>query len=607
MTATIIQKRYHCLSTIVKWNVEEAIRNKRIDLLEFTAGCPEYHAFYSRPLSKRKWKPRQTAIDLADISDDFLLRQLIEFADFCMDPEKRKINVFHKHIVLGMAHLLEKLPASAKKSYDEFFKATEQDNLNGYMRVSRRCANLFHEYCNRIDQRKHPFSGDIIYLDDFQIAPERINDTTLRSKLCLSFIRNQENKKLVQQYVKYLLLSTDRSISTISTTICSLTTILNCNEKPYIEWTPQDAEQVVSELQLKEYKRETLAKKMIVYYKFAEYLLLHDVIKDDPLKKYHDLTKVGPYHYKATAENRYVIVQIFNVLDKLSEISMAICFLIIYCTGMRISEACGIKKDCLEAPVNNPGHYFIRFYQKKMKKNVFNAIPPALYNLIADYRMTLPEETDYLFPGRRPSHPFQAAAFSDNLNDEFLALGVKETDGQPYHFTAHSFRHLMAVRMRDEDIPFQYIQEQLHHGSPEMTMAYVEFLDRQKIAQMKEFIDNNGDLAPVGETGIRIADDAEYAEYMRKFINAQMLPDGICNRPVILGKCPHCNACLSCNEWRTSVEFLDIHKNHLARIRAYVKAAKEQGWIMQLHEAEQTEKQLSKVITSLEKIERNAR
>lgn len=595
------------MSTIVKWNVEEAIRNKRIDLREFTVECPEYHALYGKPLSKRTRKPRQTVIDLADVSDEFLLRQLVEFVDFSMDPEKRKIDAFHNRIVIGMNHLLEKAPGSAKGSYYEFLNATQQENLTDCIKLARECAKLFHEYCDRVSQRNRPFSGDIIYLDDFQIAPERINDTTHRSKLYLSLIRNQENKKLVQQYVKYLLLSTDLSISTIDGVICSLTTILNFSEKPYIEWTPQDAEQVVSELQLKEYTRTTLAVKMIVYYKFAEYLLLHDVIKDDPLKKYHDLTKEGPYHYKATAEDRYVIVQIFNVLDKLSEIWMAICFLIIYCTGMRISEACGIKKNCLEAPENNPGHYFIRFYQKKMKKDVFNTIPPALYNLIADYRTTLPEETDYLFPGKRPSHPFQASTFSDNLNDEFLALGVKETDGQPYHFTAHSFRHLMAVRMHDEDIPFQYIQEQLHHGSPEMTMAYVEFLDRQKIAQMKAFIDNNGDLAPVGETGIRIADDAEYAEYMRKFINAQMLSDGICNRPVKLGKCPHCNACLSCNEWRTSVEFLDIHKNHLARIRAYVKAAKEQGWIMQLHEAEQTEKQLSKVITSLEKIERNAR
>lgn len=590
------------MSTIIKMNVEKAVRDSKIDLISFTADCPEYHAFYVNPLGKAR---RITEINLSSVKNSKLLRHIVEFMDYSINPRRRSGIVYHHEIVCGMAFILKALPYSAKSNIQEFLKATQTDKISNWNYEPKVCAHMFRKFYYRlINLSNDPFAGDIIELDRLKIAPERQNDTTHRRTIGLFKIKNPKNKELVRQYVKYLFHNTNNSISTIASKVASISAILNLCNKSYIEWTQDDADLVIQKLLGKNYKKKTLVTRLIYAYTFTDYLLTHELIQTNPLKKYHQLARTGPYQYRATAEDKYVITQIFNVLDKI-DLRTAICFLLIYCTGMRVSEACGIDKNCLERSKDTPNQCFVRFYQSKMRKDVTNVIPKALYDLIDNYRQQLPTETRYLFPGRYAEIPWQSQGFSERLRRELIAQGVKERDGTPYHFTAHSFRHLMAVKMRDEDIPIQYIQEQLHHSSPEMTMAYCEYLDRQKITEMKKFVDHKGNLAPIGDNISHIANDDEYAEYMRKFINTQILPDGICNRPVKLGKCPHCNACLSCPDWRTSADFLDVHQKQLKRVRDFISIARKNGWIMQLHEAEENEKRLSKIVDTLGRMVKN--
>lgn len=334
---------------------------------------------------------------------------------------------------------------------------------------------------------------------------------------------------------------------------------------------------------------------MIIFQSFADYLLVHDYIDDNPVKKYRHLARIGTFKHNANSVDHSVVLQIFNALHNITDKRLVICFLLLYCVGMRVSEACCIKTDCTEKTEKGT---FVKYYSLKMKKEVYNVIPTALYEMIEELKAERIGE-EYLFESNRLGIPMSSSFFSDKLNQEFTESGVSNPDGTPYRFTPHSFRHLMAVRMRENEIPFQFIQEQLHHVSPEMTLAYIEYLDRVKIDKMDKFIDSSGNYTK-GEIIADLTADEEYADYMRKHINAQMLPDGICARPIKLGKCSHANACLTCPDFRTSVRYLDIHRKHLESVEQYINTAKENGWLPQVESNQLIMKTLKTIIEKLE-------
>ncbi len=268
---------------------------------------------------------------------------------------------------------------------------------------------------------------------------------------------------------------------------------------------------------------------------------------------------------------------------------------------MRVSEACCINTDCLE---KNGNGEFIKYYCLKMKKEVCNVIPLSLYEMIYEYREATSDfKRRFLFNNATLyDSPISTSTFTKYFNTELNKNNVTNKDGSLYIFKPHAFRHKMAVNMRRLDIPFQIIQEQLHHSSPEMTLAYVEYIDRDIIRKMDEFIDINGNKDASIEELI-LSENKKYADYMRSSINAQLLPNGICSRPVALGKCCHENVCLTCPEYRTSKAYIDIHKQHLKTINEYIIISEKNGWLPQVESSKKTRAILLKIISELEKPE----
>ena len=467
--------------------------------------------------------------------------------------------------------------------------------------MNEKIIDLAAEIANREDNQSTKEKDLALYTADIWrdelaiLAPERLNPSREIKSLNFKRIKNPENKELTKQYVRYLLLNTDQTLKYIRNQLCDVITVLNIVDKPYTEWAAADVEYLTGYLSQKKIKKNTLAQYILSFEAFTEYLLLHEILKDNPIKYLHSMAHYK-YEYKTTAPDEYVITQIFNVLRTIKDQSLILRFLLIYCTGMRVSEACAIKKDCLEQTGDN---YFVRYYQNKMKKWVTNIIPAALYEMIDEYKKTLSAETKYLFPRFTDQlKPSDADGFVNRMQQELSKANIKNTDGSPYVFTAHSFRHLMAVRMREENIPLQFIQEQLHHESPEMTLAYTEFNDRQKMAKMQQFIDIHGENRPI-TIDVPLASKKEYAEAVQRFIHAQMLPNGVCTRSVKLPKCSHMNACLKCSNFRTSIEFLDIHEEYLKRMESYIVLADQNGWIMQAADARNTRETLITIINAL--------
>lgn len=448
---------------------------------------------------------------------------------------------------------------------------------------------------NLYDTRNN-FEKDVWLISNFSLSKERLNPTRNIRTINFEDICNSKNKRLLKKYIKYLLENTDISLSTIISKLSKLKNLLEfLGDKNLDEITRKTVIGYYEYLADRFSNSKTYNEHIYRSIELCEYLELNDFIEMNYFY-ISDTRKNLTYDYKETAVEKYVINQIFNCLDKIDE-TISLIFLIIYCTGMRVSEACQVKINCLDKTKQG---FFIVYYSQKMKKEVTNVIPENLYKIIEGYRYKIKDKKQkYLFISD-VGGAYQAQTFANKFNEGLELFNIKNQDGTRYWYRAHDYRHTMGAKMRERQIPFQYIQKQLHHESPEMTLAYIEYNNKQKIKKMNEFINIHGDNAPI-KSAVRLDDDEAYAEWARSYINTQILPNGVCAKPVKLGKCPHANSCLTCLDFRTSIDDLVTHREHLKRVEEYIKLAQENNWVMQLETNMETKVNLLRIIEKLEK------
>lgn len=561
------------------------------------AGLTEYQNFYN----EHKRNSTDGIISLTAIKDLLLRRRIVEF--LISNFNIMGCSAFHTYRVLALLEIMSEFKAEIELEYTAFVEICKELAEKAMHRKGgvRSFLHMFYCFCEEKDHEDNPLEADIWKLEWFNISLDR--DYAKRYDHFFFYnIKNQRNKELIKHYIEYCLKNTGLSIQTIYGRLSSLQTVLNLIEKPYDEWDCNDARALVEKIKERYSERNTIGSRMAVLFQFNDYLLLHDYIIENPIRELRDLSRMGTFKYKTTAADHSVILQIFNALDLIEDERVVLCFLMIYCVGMRVVEACSIGYDCIE---KRGEETFLKYYSLKMKKDVCNVIPRSLYERIKRYK-SLSKSYDFLFPAKRSRNhraekPMSSSYFYSEINKAMKIGGVINPDGTQYRFSPHSFRHLIAVKMREHKIPIQFIQEQLHHKSLEMTMQYLEYIDRAKIKKMDEFIDVHGEKVGI-ETKFIFDEDIDYANYMRKILRAQMLPNGICSRPIRLGRCPHGNACLTCPDFRTSKENLNTHKQQLKEVESLIKQAKENGWLPQVETNEIIRRNLLSIIEKLEEM-----
>lgn len=89
------------------------------------------------------------------------------------------------------------------------------------------------------------------------------------------------------------------------------------------------------------------------------------------------------------------------------------------------------------------------------------------------------------------------------------------------------------------------------------------------------------------------------AQWLKRHISAQALPNGLCAMPVVQS-CDKANACLICGNFRTDARYLDQHKEQLERTCSILDAAKQNGWTRQIEMNEKLKQNLLNIIEPLE-------
>jgi hypothetical protein len=114
----------------------------------------------------------------------------------------------------------------------------------------------------------------------------------------------------------------------------------------------------------------------------------------------------------------------------------------------------------------------------------------------------------------------------------------------------------------------------------------------------------------VNITGERIGFDPDAptasAEWVKHNLNRvrDSLPNGYCGRPA-QQDCPHPNACLTCPDFQTTPEFLDIHRRQASTNRRLIAQADSNGQFRLAENLRQVQASLERIIPALETLADN--
>jgi integrase/recombinase XerD len=299
-----------------------------------------------------------------------------------------------------------------------------------------------------------------------------------------------------------------------------------------------------------------------------------------------------------------VVVQLNQHLEALPDAMMRMVLILQEC-GMRISELCQMSIDCLIQDAS--GDWFLRYYQGKMHKE--HSIPLAREVVVviqeqqAVTRNRWGTSMTYLFPNEEGT-PIQRQTFVRALNRLAYEKNICDATGKPYHLQSHQFRHTVGTRMINNGVPQHIVQRYLGHESPTMTARYAFIHDQ---TMKEEYAKFRGKVVDV--TGKVIEQkgpvDSGEAQWIKKNVLVQALPNGRCALPIVAGDCPHANACLTCVHFRTNASFLAQHKAQLQETQRLIQIARVNGWQRQVEMNERVETNLNRMISALEETEQD--
>jgi integrase len=259
-----------------------------------------------------------------------------------------------------------------------------------------------------------------------------------------------------------------------------------------------------------------------------------------------------------------ILKQLRKHLDTLDTMTLRMVVILLEC-GMRISELCSLSVDCL---INDDKHeWYLRSNQIKTKQEhiiplVDQTVIGTIQSQQQDIRERWGSDCRYLFPSIK-SHrlPFKPQVFAIRLNKWALKKQICDSAGKLYRFTAHQFRHSVAMRLIDEDIPLDVVSRLLGHRDLKSTEVYAPVRESkvreelERVARKYKKVNSQGDIV-TSKLQANDLDQTLASEDMR----GQTLPVGGCGRPVVVGDCQHANKCLTCPFWLTSTDDLPALK-----------------------------------------------
>lgn len=215
-----------------------------------------------------------------------------------------------------------------------------------------------------------------------------------------------------------------------------------------------------------------------------------------------------------------------------------------------------------------------------------------------------PQGSPWLFPGILDNpdgrRPYAHASLSHQLGNWQHAIDVRDEAGQRVRVHAHQFRHTVGTRLINAGVPQHVIQRLLGHASPRMTARYAQIHDHTVRDAFERYcaqrVNTAGGAVPYDPDALTA--DAEWAKHNLSRVR-DSLPNGYCGRPP-QQDCPHPNACLTCPDFQTTPEFLNVHRQQAGVNRTLIARADSNGQFRLAVNLRRVQDSLDRIIPALE-------
>ena len=261
-----------------------------------------------------------------------------------------------------------------------------------------------------------------------------------------------------------------------------------------------------------------------------------------------------------------VLRQINEKLEHLP-LQIARMFFVLQNVGMRISELCMLKSDCLTTDTN--GEYVLTYFQDKTHEHnsvpITKTVAGAIMEAMEESKRKLGEDTVYVF-ANAADKPISVNSLPYYLNRLVYYHNITDQLGNLVRIRCHTFRSTVATKYANMGLNPNMIRMMLGHRTVSTIKHYVEIHNETVLNAMQGILKHQNDMiANIGDmkAAARIARQDKYHV---------PLPNGICAKPLALGKCSHANACYTCTSFMSLKEYLPLYERHAAEAKCNIEA-----------------------------------
>jgi integrase len=273
--------------------------------------------------------------------------------------------------------------------------------------------------------------------------------------------------------------------------------------------------------------------------------------------------------------------------------------------GLRLKDARTLPFDCIV--LDNDANPYLAWINRKIHdRPSFFPISATLAETIRAQQQAVlerfPEGCKWLFPAINinidGSKPLSDKRVRHHLKIWLERLAITDEHDRPVKVTMHQFRHTLATRMINADVPQPVIQSLLDHMSPAMTAVYAKLHDKTLRDHWERSLKINSDGQPAQIAADHPLADAAWAK-MSLVRSKVTLPNGYCGAPVQTD-CEYANPCLDCRFFITTSDFLQQHRRQRTETAENIEQADQKGLVRIAEKNRRTLGKLDAIITSLE-------
>lgn len=226
------------------------------------------------------------------------------------------------------------------------------------------------------------------------------------------------------------------------------------------------------------YKAKTVIRKIATLKAFYGYLEFEELILVSPFRKVRLKIKeplrlpktIKLTDIKTIIKKMYKIKHSFDFEDKKRYAYKALVrdlaiVELLFATGMRVSEACNIKKENIDLNGNS-----IKVIGKGNKERTLHLCSDEIRQILKEYLALFAKEikaSNYFFINRNGNRISEQSV-------RFMVKKYSQNANVKIHITPHMFRHSMATYLLEEGVDIRYIQSILGHSSISTTQIYTK-------------------------------------------------------------------------------------------------------------------------------------